>query len=1534
MVLFLTKVCFDKTDIFKHILINKYIIMKRILFLSLAFLLSLSLTAQNTLSKKFGNSSSSDRIEMSKKDCNRSNNELSVKLLEKANVKSVVQKSNSDNVKNKSRNHRTLSQVRNVNKQVKQINSTRAIIWTDDFSVASNWTIGNSAGNTQDWVIGTAAPVGTYSSGMGTISSPTAANGFALYDSDAIGVPTNSVGDQDAFVRTTNSINLTGHSLVKVKFYQSYRKYNSQTFVGVKVGANAWVEIEVNDNMSANDMVEGFKEVDISAIAGGQSNVKIQFRYYGEWDYAWMVDDVSVEDAFVNDAATQFVFTLGELPVGQSNQVSALIENVGAGNIASVDVTLSITGANTFSNVQTVTNLLIGESVLVSFATYTPTAIGVSDVSVSVASDNNNPNNSFSYYQSSDNEFAYADTSDNSGSLGYNTGSGLMLAKYNAGPACSVNDIEVYISDSAAVGNTVYGVVVNSSGAVVAQSTNHVVALSDLHTWVNFPVTGTTGFTNEDFYAGLAQTANSVTGYYPLSTQSELYIRDGAYYISGLTGGTINEANTYGRFMIRANLGTSISDDIGIVDLISPNNQSSCSLTANEVVTVAIENFGSQSASGFTVSYSIDGGIVQTEIVATTIPAGVTQNYTFTGTIDMSAVQQYEILTYVVLSGDQNTINDTLISSVTNGDATITVDILTDAYPEETAWGLFNTVGELVYVGGGYTDTATLYSEDVCVLSSECYTFLIIDDYSDGIFQPGYYQVSYNNVMIGGNTNFTSAEEWVYNIGGGCPANELGVDMVYTLGQLPKNQGSPHYVSALIYNYGTDTQTNVSVSLDISGSNSFTDTYVIPAILSGEEITVTFAAYNPTIQGLDDITVSVPNDDDNSNNSYSQYQNVNNTTFSYADTSAIAGGIGYNTGEGLLFNKHFMNGSGEVTHIGIMVSNDASAVGNEIYAVVLDSDTLVVGQSSNYLIQSTDLGTVVYLELIATASFNNEIFFAGMAQLENVVTGYFPLATQDEPFTRDDTYFGSALDGSGAVDYTSLGRFNIEAVLAFGPDWTFNNTGTNHTILIPNTAPITINGVAIEVGDYIGVFYDESGVEACGGYVMYDGVVVVMTAWGAQAGFDDGFQPNEVFIWKIWDATDESVTNATANYNTLDFPNGSDWVVNGMSGLYSLTALTQEVQTVSIPDGWSIFSTYIDVFEPNLDSIFAPIIADVSIIKNGAGLVFWPPWVNGIGDVVIGEGYQIKLVGVQVVDFVGISVVPETATLNYLAGWSIIGYLRQAPADIATMMAPIATYIDIMKNGSGLVFWPLWGVNGIGDMIPGEGYQMKLSAAQTFSFPANISPSMKSHAVQNTVHYKVKINTGHNMTVGFPASCLDNISNGDEIAAFNNQNEIVGYGLYTNGNFVLTVWGNDDSNSIIDGMLFSEDITFKVWNNFTNEESTIIVTEWTEGNGSYNDNNIDIVKSIQIVGQSKLLHNYPNPFSTNTEISFLISKDSKVTIELYNVLGSKLETITSRDYTTGLHSVLFDGSSYSNGTYFYRIVSNNFIETKSLTIQK
>ena len=48
-----------------------------------------------------------------------------------------------------------------------------------------------------------------------------------------------------------------------------------------------------------------------------------------------------------------------------------------------------------------------------------------------------------------------------------------------------------------------------------------------------------------------------------------------------------------------------------------------------------------------------------------------------------------------------------------------------------------------------------------------------------------------------------------------------------------------------------------------------------------------------------------------------------------------------------------------------------------------------------------------------------------------------------------------------------------------------------------------------------------------------------------------------------------------------------------------------------------------------------------------------------------------------------------------------------------------AQNIVMVKNGNGLIYWPTYGIDNIGNMNPGEGYQIKMLAADTLLYPAN-----------------------------------------------------------------------------------------------------------------------------------------------------------------------------------------------------------------------
>lgn len=103
----------------------------------------------------------------------------------------------------------------------------------------------------------------------------------------------------------------------------------------------------------------------------------------------------------------------------------------------------------------------------------------------------------------------------------------------------------------------------------------------------------------------------------------------------------------------------------------------------------------------------------------------------------------------------------------------ITVEIMTDEYPEETLWEIWDNIGNvLVASGGPYTGFRnTLFTEHVCVDSGGCHDFFIFDTHGDGICCDhgyGYFKITYNEVLVDSGGEF-GVVDTVANVGDGCP---------------------------------------------------------------------------------------------------------------------------------------------------------------------------------------------------------------------------------------------------------------------------------------------------------------------------------------------------------------------------------------------------------------------------------------------------------------------------------------------------------------------------------------------------------------------------------------------------------------------------------------------------------------------------------------------------------------------------------------------------------------------------------------------
>ena len=96
----------------------------------------------------------------------------------------------------------------------------------------------------------------------------------------------------------------------------------------------------------------------------------------------------------------------------------------------------------------------------------------------------------------------------------------------------------------------------------------------------------------------------------------------------------------------------------------------------------------------------------------------------------------------------------------------------------------------------------------------------------------------------------------------------------------------------------------------------------------------------------------------------------------------------------------------------------------------------------------------------------------------------------------------------------------------------------------------------------------------------------------------------------------------------------------------------------------------------------------------------------------------------------------------------------------------------------------------------------------------------------------------------------------------------------------------------------------------------------------------DIVEVEIVPSKYELSQNYPNPFNPSTTIRFSLPKETRLKINLYNMLGELVETLAEGNYETGYHKVMFNASNLPSGAYIYRLESSDFVQVKKMILLK
>jgi hypothetical protein len=246
----------------------------------------------------------------------------------------------------------------------------------------------------------------------------------------------------------------------------------------------------------------------------------------------------------------------------------------------------------------------------------------------------------------------------------------------------------------------------------------------------------------------------------------------------------------------------------------------------------------------------------------------------------------------------------------------------------------------------------------------------------------------------------------------------------------------------------------------------------------------------------------------------------------------------------------------------------------------------------------------------------------------------------------------------------------------------------------------------------------------------------------------DGFQTGQTINYRVyrmsegkeWDFVAVAYSTGTGNY-----------AANALMVLSQFDASSQGTMTLNFNAGWNMFSINVVPDDPNIATVMNPVAAKLVIAKNGYGQTYIPAYsINDIDDMQFDAGYQAYFTEVTPFNVTGSPIAANTPIV-LSAGWHLISYLPTTPINITTALTTISDQLVIAKNNNGQTYIPGYGINDIGTMQPGQGYQVYLTAADTLVYPSASVVKLSAVAEPAVEHFSYATNTGDNATLVIPA---------------------------------------------------------------------------------------------------------------------------------------------------------------------------------------
>ena len=454
-------------------------------------------------------------------------------------------------------------------------------IWEDDCNDASTWIFTNTSTLNIDWYVELDPGAVAVSTGA-NFASASVSNGFLFVSSDA-----NNTVDNDGtpiIAEATNAtpIDLTNYPDVQLTFQHSFRWWHDTRIVRISPDSGVtWVEIDEISNDASYSYADQTSDnphmsvYDISTVAGGQSEVLVQFYYNDNdwWGWLWAVDDVAIsvlpDNNIVSSDEVMGGWWIGYQTVGglgqdyTFNPISQAAANPYAfesvlrnGGIATQNITMHVevtedaTANSVYSGTSNVLTLAAGEQdTVAATSTFTPSNGGLYTIEMWAEADSAGAGSVLTYTDTASKmtiitDYTYGkdyNSADGYWRIGRSDGGLEISSTYDIYADADLYSVDAHISDWSIPGAIVYAVLyeedmTGGDPILLDQTDDYTIQSSDLGAWITLSfssaftlTTGTTFRIALGSYLNPLDTVGINTSGLGEYTSQGMFDKDGAY---------------------------------------------------------------------------------------------------------------------------------------------------------------------------------------------------------------------------------------------------------------------------------------------------------------------------------------------------------------------------------------------------------------------------------------------------------------------------------------------------------------------------------------------------------------------------------------------------------------------------------------------------------------------------------------------------------------------------------------------------------------------------------------------------------------------------------------------------------------------------------------------------------------------------------------------------------------------------------------------------------------------------------------------